>query len=240
MLYQQILLIKDSLDGEVVAKTKIDSIDSFMQKTVSFGVQVTNDDIYYVMIKQNEDLFEGNNSDYVVVNGNNPGISVPSPTPSPMETATPAPTEIPTKEPTVKPTAVPTSKPTAVPTLKPTAVPTLKPTATPSATPVPTLTPTSTSAPQQTVKPDSVQKAEPAKLAISAVKCKRGTKLISGKMSVAGARVKIKVGNKSYKNAVIKGRKFTLKVPKLKKKTKIKIMVTKAGYKKLVKVYKVK
>lgn len=70
--------------------------------------------------------------------------------------------------------------------------------------------------------------------------CKKGAKKITGKVSVAGATVKIKVGSKAYKKAAVKGKKFTLKVAKLKKKTKVTIAVTKAGYKKFVKVYRVR
>ncbi len=60
-------------------------------------------------------------------------------------------------------------------------------------------------------------------------------------MSVSKATVKIKIGKKKYRKAILKGRKFTLRVnAKLIKKTKIKIRVTKKGYKDLIKAYVVK
>ena len=64
--------------------------------------------------------------------------------------------------------------------------------------------------------------------------------MASAIQSVSGATVKIKVGSKAYKKAIVKGKKFTLKVAKLKKKTKVVIKVTKSGYKSLRKTYKVK
>lgn len=107
--------------------------------------------------------------------------------------------------------------------------------------------------PTQTPMPENVQtqptmvpapKPTPTpkllKLSISAVKCKKGTKKITGKVSVANAGVKIKVGSKAYKKASVTGKKFTLKTSKLKKNTKITIKVTKKGYNNLVKEYKVK
>lgn len=78
------------------------------------------------------------------------------------------------------------------------------------------------------------------KIAISGVKCKKGSIIITGKVSVSGSTVKIKVGNKAYKKAMLKGKKFTLKVSRLKKNTKVTIKISKSGYKNLLKVYKVK
>jgi hypothetical protein len=75
---------------------------------------------------------------------------------------------------------------------------------------------------------------------LSAVKVKKGTKKITGKVSVKKATVKIKVGKKKYKKAKVSGKKFTLKTSKLKKGTKVTIKVTKSGYKTLTKTYKVK
>ncbi|MBE5928683.1 MAG: sialate O-acetylesterase [Lachnospiraceae bacterium] len=78
-------------------------------------------------------------------------------------------------------------------------------------------------------------------LKLSAVKCKKNTKKITGKVSKKGAVVKIKVGKKAAKKAIVKGKKFTLKLSsKLVKKTKIAITVTKKNYKTLKKTYTVK
>lgn len=139
------------------------------------------------------------------------------------------------KEPTEEPEA------TGEPTMQPDAA------AEPTATPVPAGAQTapadnSKDNPIVTTTPDTRIISAPTlkKLSISAVKCKKGSKMIKGKVSVSKAKVKIKVGTKAYKKATIKGKKVTLKVPKLRKNSKIKIKVTKKGYKKLVKVYKVK
>lgn len=139
------------------------------------------------------------------------------------------------KEPTEEPEA------TGEPTMQPDAA------AEPTATPVSSGTPAepadnSKDNPIVTTTPDTRITPAPTlkKLSISAVKCKKGSKKIKGKVSVSKAKVKIKVGTKAYRKATIKGKKFTLKVPKLRKNSKIKIKVTKKGYKKLVKVYKVK
>ena len=70
---------------------------------------------------------------------------------------------------------------------------------------------------------DAVPKLKSIKL--TSVKCKKGAKQISGKVSVSKAAVKIKVGSKAYKKANVKGKKFTLKVPRLKKNTKVTILL---------------
>lgn len=75
---------------------------------------------------------------------------------------------------------------------------------------------------------------------LSSVKVKKGTKKITGKVSVKKATVKIKVGKKAYKKATVSGKKFTLKTSKLKKGTKVTIKATKSGYKTLTKKYTVK
>lgn len=75
---------------------------------------------------------------------------------------------------------------------------------------------------------------------LSKVKVKKGSKKITGKVSVAGATVKIKVGAKAYKKAKVSGKNFSLKVKKLKKNTKITIKVSGKGYNTLTKNYKVK
>ena len=162
----------------------------------------------------------------------------------PTKEPTATPTQEPTATPTKEPTATPTKEPTATPTQEPTATPTKEPTVTPVPSGTPTSAPTHSSKDNPTVTNTPDTKITPAltlkKLKISAVKCKKGSRKIKGVVSVSKAKVKIKVGTKAYKKATIKGKKFTLKVSRLKKNTKIKIMVTKNGYKKLIKMYKVK
>lgn len=99
--------------------------------------------------------------------------------------------------------------------------------------------PTPTANPNPTVAPDDTPVAKTLKL--SAVKVKKNTKKITGKVSEKGATVKIKVGKKAAKKAVVKGKKFTLKLSsKLKKKTNVTITVSKKNFTTLKKVYKVK
>lgn len=75
---------------------------------------------------------------------------------------------------------------------------------------------------------------------LSKVAVKKNATKITGTVSVKKATVKIKVGKKAYKKATVKAKKFTLKVAKLKKGTKVTIKVTKSGYKTLTKNYTVK
>jgi len=56
---------------------------------------------------------------------------------------------------------------------------------------------------------------------------------------VSKAIVKIKIGGGKWKKAVVKGKKFTLKKIKLKNNVKIRIKITKKGYKTLQKTYKI-
>jgi hypothetical protein len=86
---------------------------------------------------------------------------------------------------------------------------------------------TSTSASQKSMK-------------FTSVKATKGAKKITGKMSVSGATVKVKIGNAAYKKATVKGKNFSIKSSKLKKGTIIRIRVTKSGYKTLSKLIKVK
>lgn len=143
--------------------------------------------------------------------------------------------------------SMPTGEPTKAPEV--TSEPTIQPdvTAEPTVTPIPSGVPTSapTNAPKNiqttTTMLDTNITPVPSlkKLKILTVKSRKGTREIKGRVSVSKAQVKIKVGNKAYRKATVKGKKFILKLSKLKKNTKIKIKVTKKGYKKLVKVYKV-
>ncbi len=76
---------------------------------------------------------------------------------------------------------------------------------------------------------------------IVSLKAKRGKKKITGKVSVKKTTVKIRVGSAKYKKAKVSGKKFTFTCKKkLKKGTKIKILVKKKNYKKATKTYKVK
>ena len=75
---------------------------------------------------------------------------------------------------------------------------------------------------------------------ISGVKAKKGSKKITGKVSVKKATVKVKVGKKAYKKATVKGKKFTFNTSALKKGTKVKIKVTKKNYTTKIKTVKVK
>lgn len=79
-----------------------------------------------------------------------------------------------------------------------------------------------------------------APMKVKSVTAKKGTKKVTGTISVKGATVKVKVGKKAYKKAKVKGKKFTLKVAKLKKGTKVKVQATKKNYKTATKTVKVK
>lgn len=153
------------------------------------------------------------------------------------ETATPIQTA--TAEPTV--TVCPTESPIATPTVSPIEAPT--PTAAVTSAPIPTaptVTTTST-VPAETTNVTTTASTALRKLKLSSVKCKRNTGEITGKVSVLKATIKVKVGKQAYKKAVVKGKKFTLKIGyKLKKKMKIRIRVDKKGYKRLTKMYSVK
>lgn len=75
---------------------------------------------------------------------------------------------------------------------------------------------------------------------IKSVVAKANKKQVTGKLSVSGAKVKVKVGSAKYKAAKVNGKKFTFKTSKLKKGTKIKIKATKSGYETVTKSVKVK
>ncbi|MBP3703395.1 MAG: hypothetical protein J6I65_06360, partial [Lachnospiraceae bacterium] len=96
----------------------------------------------------------------------------------------------------------------------------------------------------ETEKPGQTKNAakrkKQKKLKLFSIKAKKNAKKITGKVSVSKATVKIKVGKKAYKKAKVKGKKFTLKVKKLKKRTKITIQVTKKGYRTVKKTVRVK
>jgi len=82
----------------------------------------------------------------------------------------------------------------------------------------------------------------PAKKAvkISKVTAKKNATKVTGTVSVSKATVKVKVGKKAYKKATVNGKKFTIKVAKLKKGTKVTVKATKSGYTAATKSVKVK
>lgn len=76
---------------------------------------------------------------------------------------------------------------------------------------------------------------------VSGITTKAGKKKVTGKLSVKGTKVTVKIGSKKAKNAKVSGKKFTFTVSsKLKKGTKVTIKVTKSGYKAVTKTVKVK
>ena len=149
-------------------------------------------------------------------------INVPGGTPS--VTATPAPSADPSATPAPGATATPgTDKP---------GTPDPGTTANPG-----TQTPGTTETPEEPSKEDNKKKT----MKVSGITAKAGKKKVTGTVSVKAAKVKVKVGNKNYKNAKVNGKKFTFTTSsKLKKGTKITIKVTKTGYKTVTKSVKVK
>lgn len=199
-------------------------------------------------------LYAGGFSTYAIMCVEKGGQT--EPTGSPSSTDEPATTDKPANpsdnpsNPTDNP-ADPTDNPTN-PTTAPTADPGAQ--ATPSANQPTTAPGTATAAPAQTgdgtattpgitgTEPSQATSApELSKIKIKSVTCKKGAKKITVKLSVKGAKVKIKVGKKGYKIATAKGKTYTLKLGyKLKKKTKVIIQVSKKNYAGLKKTYKVK
>lgn len=84
------------------------------------------------------------------------------------------------------------------------------------------------------------KKSVKKKISIKSLSIKKGKKKISGKLSVRGATVKIKVGAKRWKKAKVSKKKFSLKVSKLRKKTVDKLKISKKGYYTLNKKVKVR
>lgn len=84
------------------------------------------------------------------------------------------------------------------------------------------------------------QKKKKAVKTLRLKKYKRGTKRLVGK-TVKGAKLVVKIGKKKYTVKANKKGKFTIKLKKkLKRKTRIRIRVTKKGYQAKTKVFKVK
>ncbi|MCM1244191.1 MAG: DUF6273 domain-containing protein [Roseburia sp.] len=139
----------------------------------------------------------------------------------------------------ISPTDTPTAVPTVVQTATPTVVSTANSNSISTSAPAPAVSSPSAAPSSSSEKAVTTEKEKSLKL--SDLKCRKNSKVISGKVSVAKATVKIKVGKSTWKKAKVDGKKFTLKLSsKLKKKTKITIKVTKNGYKSLVKTCKVK
>lgn len=91
------------------------------------------------------------------------------------------------------------------------------------------------------VNADNTAAKAAKKIKLSSVKYKKNTKKITGKISVKGVTVKIKVGKNGYKKAKVTGKKFVLTLKKkLKKNDKIIIVVSKKDYVIMKKAYKVK
>lgn len=69
----------------------------------------------------------------------------------------------------------------------------------------------------------------PAKTQIKVTKvtAKKNATKVTGTVSVTKATVKVKVGKNAYKKATVNGKKFTIKVAKLKKGTKVTVKATK-------------
>ena len=204
------------------------ALPEYVTAEVTGGAMIVNDKTVLSTTENTELIITsaGNRKAYYILK---PVAAEPVATPTPKPTITPtaSPTHTPTEEPTVAPSEAPTEQPTKTPTQEP------------AKTPAATSTPNHVgTVDNNTSSGDSVVKLKSIK--ISAVKCVKNSVKISGKVSVSGATVRIKVGGKAYKKARVKGKKFTLKVAKLKKKTKVVIKVTKNGYKGLSKVYKVK
>ncbi len=128
-----------------------------------------------------------------------------------------------------------TTAPDAEPTTAP-ADPTPAPTTTPPATDDDNNTPSD----DDNTPSDDDNEPEEKSMSIKSVTAKKDAVKVTGTVSVAGAKVQVKVGSKAYKNATVKGKKFTFKTTKLKKGTKITVKATKDGYKTATKKVTVK
>ena len=88
---------------------------------------------------------------------------------------------------------------------------------------------------------DKEDKETKKTMKVSDITAKAGKKKVTGKLSVKGTKVTVKIGSKKAKNAKVNGKKFTFTASsKLKKGTKVTIKVTKSGYKAVTKTVKVK
>ena len=60
-------LIKDTLDGEVVDTQNIEVINSLEVQPVSFQVDIEDHDVYFVVINDSGDKYQGNDSDFIII-----------------------------------------------------------------------------------------------------------------------------------------------------------------------------
>lgn len=90
------------------------------------------------------------------------------------------------------------------------------------------------------IKENAVSESAKKTMKFTSLSVKKGATKITGKLSVSGATVKVQVGNAKYKKATVKKNTFSIKTPKLKKGTIVRIRVTKNGYKTLSKLVKIK
>lgn len=198
-------------DGKVIIETTVGSVTSYTTFPVDAGKKV-----YISLSGEKCKLTNIKTAQYTAIN-------VPGETPS--TTPTPAPSADPSATPAPGTTAAPgTDKPG---------------TTDPGTTANPgTQTPGTTDTPEEPSKEDNNKKKT---MKVSGITAKAGNKKITGTVSVKAAKVKVKIGNKKYKNAKVSGKKFTFTTSsKLKKGTKITIKVTKSGYKTVTKSVKVK
>ncbi|MBE5938068.1 MAG: hypothetical protein E7265_08575 [Lachnospiraceae bacterium] len=150
---------------------------------------------------------------------------------------------VPTKVPQMPPTDNPPPVTTKAPQTTPDVILPFAPTKAPQMTPGANLPSVSTKGHQTT----STDKEEilyghtnaKKKIRLSNIRFRSSAGKITGKLSVSKAIVKIKIGGGKWKKAVVKGKKFTLKKIKLKNNVKIRIKITKKGYKTLQKTYKI-
>ncbi len=61
-------LVKDRIDGEVIATKNITSINSLSMQTVFFELNDNDKNIYFVCIENETDEYSGDNSDYILIN----------------------------------------------------------------------------------------------------------------------------------------------------------------------------
>lgn len=90
------------------------------------------------------------------------------------------------------------------------------------------------------IKENAVSDSAKKTMKFTSLSVKKGATKITGKLSVSGATVKVQIGNAKYKKATVKKNTFSIKTPKLKKGTTVRIRVTKNGYKTLSRLIKIK
>lgn len=139
-----------------------------------------------------------------------------------------------TTKPVTKPTATPTAKTTAKPTAKPIVIPTVAPTINQVAAATNNSVADSNNYNNSNTYNNSNNTLYELDFDII---IKNSSRKIIGTVSAKNATVKIKIGKNPYKKVKVNGRKFTYKIPRLKKTTKMTIKVTKKGYRGMIKKY---